>query len=197
MHNSQQIRHRWEAEMNNDIAVDTWEEICTEAHRATNSNSWREFKWKVITRFFRTPEITAKMGLKRCGSCWRNCGKDNANHTHIFWLCPKLSLFWKEVFDALKAVFKQDIPQSPTIALLGAIPMGIDRKDENDLINILLTAALKYITIKWLKPDPPTHNVWTQKVWDIYQMEQFTYLLRLQKPIFIKRWTPVMTLLIQ
>jgi len=31
---------------------DMWEDICTEEHLVTNSNVWREFKWKVIMRFF-------------------------------------------------------------------------------------------------------------------------------------------------
>lgn len=197
VHNSEHIRLRWEAEMNKNISLDTWKEICTEAHLATNSNTWKEFKWKVVTRFFRTPAITSKMGPALGSSCWRNCGTENANHTHIFLLCPKLSLFWKDVFDALREVFKRDIPHTPIITLLGAIPEGIEGRDVKYLLNILLTAALKCITIRWLKPDPPTYNVWIQKIWDIYQMEQITYSLRLQKPIFIKRWKPVIALLIQ
>lgn len=196
-HNSEHIRQRWEAETNREISVDTWKEICTEAHLATNSNTWREFKWKVITRFFRTPTITSKIGPAHCNSCWRNCGTENANHTHIFWLCPKLNPFWKDVFDALREVFKRNIPQTPIITLLGAIPEGLEGRDVKYLLNILLTAALKCITIRWLKPDPPTYNVWIQKIWDIYQMEQITYSLRLQKPIFIKRWKPVIALITQ
>uniref|UniRef100_A0A3B5B7K0 Uncharacterized protein n=1 Tax=Stegastes partitus TaxID=144197 RepID=A0A3B5B7K0_9TELE len=42
------------------------------------------------------------------------------------------------------------------------------------LLNILTTAALKTITIEWLKPEPPSYNTWIQKVWDIYQTEQIT-----------------------
>lgn len=42
-----------------------------------------------------------------------------------------------------------------------------------------------------------TYNVRDQKIWDIYQMEQITYSLRLQKPAFTKRWKTVIVLLIQ
>ena len=86
--------------------------------------------------------------------------------------------------------FQQDIPQDPTVAPLGAMPEGLERRANEYLLNTLLTAALKCITIKWLKPGPPTYNIWTQKVWDIYQMEQITYSLRLQRSIFTKRWAP-------
>lgn len=50
--------------MNMVISQDAWGEVCTEAHLVTNSNTWRKFKWKIVTRFFRTPEIVSKMGPK-------------------------------------------------------------------------------------------------------------------------------------
>lgn len=197
LHNTLQIKRRWETEANKIILQDIWEKVCTETHLVTNSSTWREFKWKIITRFFRKPEITAKMGPKHSSSCWRNCEIHISNHTHIFWLCSKLSAFWREVFDTLKEVFQQDIPQDPIVALLGLIPEGLDGMAKKYLLNILLTAALKCITIRWLKPDPPAYNTRIQKVWDLYQMEEMTYSLRLQKSIFTKRWSPVMALLIQ
>lgn len=103
---SSQIRGRWEAEANMDISRDDWHDVCTEAHMVTNSNTWREFKWKIITRYFKTPAIVSKMGPQYPSSCWRNCGAHIANHTLIFWLCPKLSVFWREVFSALNEVFR-------------------------------------------------------------------------------------------
>ena len=36
LHNSFQIKQRWEAEMNMVISRDAWEEVCTEAHLVTN-----------------------------------------------------------------------------------------------------------------------------------------------------------------
>lgn len=130
-------------------------------------------------------------------SCWRDCGTDISNHTHVFWSCLKLFTFWKDVFDALQHVFQQDIPQDLAVAVLGVIPNGLDGRAKKYLLNILVTAALKCITIRWMKPDPPTYNIWIQKVWDIYQMEQITFALRLQKSMFNERWRPALFLLIQ
>uniref|UniRef100_A0A3Q2FFW2 Reverse transcriptase n=1 Tax=Cyprinodon variegatus TaxID=28743 RepID=A0A3Q2FFW2_CYPVA len=109
---------------------DTWEEMCTDAQLTTNSNTRREFKWKVIVRFFRTPTITSKMGPTQPSSCWRNCGTQIANHTHIFW---------------------RNVPKTPLVAILGEIPDGIDRKGDRYLLRILLTAALKSKNVPTLK----------------------------------------------
>ena len=102
--NSLWIKQRWEAEMDIDISQEAWEEVCSEAHRATSSNT------------------LSRMSQSHSSSCWRNCGAHTANQSHIFWFCPKLKTFWEEVFDALKEVFQQDIPRDPTVALLGVIP---------------------------------------------------------------------------
>ena len=163
----------------------------------TNANIWREFRWKVIMRYFRTPQITAKWVLTTSDKCWRNCGPQNGNHTHIFWSCPKLSIFWNEVLDALREIFHQNIPNDPRVVLLGSIPEGFEGRAKIYLLQILLGAAIKCITIRWLKPEPPTYNIWLKKVWELYEMEQITYAIRLQRPIFIKRWSPVMSLLMQ
>lgn len=193
--NTLPIKRRWETEMNVDITEDKWIEICTEAHLVTSSNSWREFKWKVIIRFFRTPDIVAKMGPAYSDACWRNCGTQTANHTHIFWSCAKLETFWDEVFKALELIFCHNFMKDPTVALLGLTPMGIDGRAKKYLLQILITAALKCITTKWLKPDPPTYSMWTDKVMEIYHMEHITYTLRLQKEKFMKRWSSAVSVL--
>uniref|UniRef100_A0A3P8SZA0 Reverse transcriptase domain-containing protein n=1 Tax=Amphiprion percula TaxID=161767 RepID=A0A3P8SZA0_AMPPE len=194
--NTLQIKRRWETEMNADIPEDTWDEICTEAQLVTNSNSWREFKWKVIMRFFRTPAILSKLGPAHSSTCWRNCATQIGNHTHIFWTCTKLKTFWEDVFKALEMIFHQKFTKDPTVALLGLTPVGIDGRAKKYLLQILITAALKCITIKWLKPDPPTYSSWTEKVLEIYHMERMTYTLRLQKEKFMKRWNPAITILL-
>lgn len=150
-----------------------------------------------VVQFFRMPVITSKMDPTQPSSCWRNCGTQDANHTHIFWDCPKLSVFWEVIFEALKVIFRRNVPKTLLVAILGVIPDGLDRKDDRYLLRILLTAALKCITIRWLKPGPPTYNTWIQKVWDIHLMEEITYTLRLQKTVVNIRWSPVIRLLFQ
>lgn len=121
-YNTSNIKLRWESEINTHISDPLWEDMCTEAHMVTNSNSWREFKWKVITRFFRTPEIVAKMNPVNLDICWRNCGSQVGNHTHIFWSCPIISSFWDDVFAALNTILHHSLPKDPQLAILGAIP---------------------------------------------------------------------------
>ncbi len=139
------------------------------------------------------------MSSTHTNKCWRNCGDYIGNHLHIFWSCSKLQQFWGEVYQALREVFHADIPQDPQTALLGLKPKGeiTEGRTATYLLQIMLTAALKCVTINWLKTEPPTYNQWIQRIWEIHMMEQITYSLRLEQNIFVKRWNPIMKLLIQ
>lgn len=78
-------------------------------------------------------------------------------------------------------IFHQKFTKDPTVVLLGLTPKGTDSRAKKYLLQILTTVALKCITIKWLKPDPPTYSSWTEKVLEIYHTERITYTLRLQR----------------
>ncbi len=83
--------------------------------------------------------------------CWRNYSAHITNPNLIFCYV----LFWREIFDAVKEVFRQEISQDSAVALLGVIPANLQGKARKYLLNILLTAAAKCATIRWLKPNPP------------------------------------------
>ena len=63
------------------------------------------------------------------------------------------------------------IPEDPIVMLLGATPEGLEGRAKIYLLHVLLTAAIKCITINWLKPNPPSYGMWLGKVWDIHHRE--------------------------
>lgn len=86
------IKHKWEKELNVIISEEEWYHMCETQQTSTNSLTWREFNWKNLTRFFITPNSKSKQLFKQ-QKCWRQCGEINANHTHVFWCCPKIETF--------------------------------------------------------------------------------------------------------
>lgn len=90
------IKSKWETELKQNISPETWVDICTDAHKVTSSNSWWEFRWKMIVRYFRNPHITSAT----C-SCWRECGETNSNFVQTFWSCGKLMKYWEGIYSAL------------------------------------------------------------------------------------------------
>lgn len=79
--------------------------------------------------------------------------------------------------------------------MLGRSPELTDCKAKTQQLNKLLTAALKTRTIRWLKPEPPTCNIWIQKVCGAYLMEHITYSD--YRDLFLRNGGPMLPLLIQ
>ena len=56
------------------------------------------------------------------------------------------------------------------------------------LVKILLVASRKAITRAWYRVDPPTKEQWLSAVEEIYDMERFTFILRVQGGKPDSRW---------
>uniref|UniRef100_A0A8C5H005 Reverse transcriptase n=1 Tax=Gouania willdenowi TaxID=441366 RepID=A0A8C5H005_GOUWI len=103
--NTQDIKRKWELEMNIIIKDDDWERTLREGHKITNSPSLKEFEWKTKIRFFRSPFVTSKFG-GTSDRCWRGCVLVG-DYTHVFWDCPKLTNYWKDIQGEIEN-WKQD-----------------------------------------------------------------------------------------
>ena len=80
------------------------------------------------------------------------------------------------MFETLNKIFGGNITMDPMGAQLGLLPRGMEGRAKKYILQILLATAIKCITVRWLKPDPPTHNMCTGKIKGLYQMEQITYI---------------------
>lgn len=54
------IKNKWENELSCTISPIDWGEMCKNIHYTTISMYWREYVWKVLMRYFKTPLIQSK-----------------------------------------------------------------------------------------------------------------------------------------
>lgn len=78
-----------------------------------NLNIWREFKWKVIMRFF--------PNTRNSDTCRRNC-----NHTH--------ALNWRYSGRKCSKQVLKKILQDLKVMVLGLMPKSIDRKVKKNIV---------------------------------------------------------------
>ena len=58
---------------------------------------------------------------------------------------------------------------------LGNLTQDIIRKEDEYLVEVLLSASKKAITRLWYKTEPPTVEQWVSTVEEIYVMEKITH----------------------
>lgn len=184
--NTLYIKHRWEKESGIIISDEEWGNLWRLQWGTTCSNTWREYSWKNVSRFFITP-LQQRTQLPST-ACWRACGAKEANHFHIFWDCPVVSPYWQDVHYHLNKVFDVDIPYSFETLYLGNITMDVWDYWDKKLLLILLVASKKTISRRWLKPNPPTIGEWLDVIHDVYTMEKLTYSLKTKLGDFSRIW---------
>ena len=71
-------------------------------------------------RYFITPCITSRYS-DTSEMCWRGCGLVG-DFTHIFWDCPKILDFWKNIRKEIKLVLGIDFTLDLASYILGIVP---------------------------------------------------------------------------
>ena len=189
--NTFHIKNKWELELNIIIEDGEWETMCIGCHKGINSNTWKEFDWKMKTRFFKTPSVVAKfIDNPAAIYCWRKCGMVG-DHLHIFWDCPMMLPFWKGIKKEIDKAMGIDLPFTPSQFLLDLTLEDMYTRDQKHLLHILLMTARKMVTVKWMNPQPPTVAQWKQKLREVYGMEALTAQLQLKADVFVRRWLPI------
>lgn len=97
-------------------------------------------------------------------------------------ICPHYpNIYWRNVVHelglictyppsvqkALEKIFHQNLARESKVALIWLIPAGSEGSASKYLLQLLLTAAIKCIMIRWSKHDAPTYHMLLDMVWEI------------------------------
>lgn len=184
--NTVSTKSRWEKETKLDLTQEEWERICSYQWKTTSSPQWRFYSWKNIIRFFCTPAQKASFSTQT--NCWRCCGCDHADHYHIFWDCPSMTPFWKGVHSDLQEALRMEINLDFKTMYLCDLEDLDCGKVVKYLLRVLLVAAKKAITRRWLQKDPPSINEWIDVVYEVFKMERITFVMKNQQDKFNHDW---------
>lgn len=109
---------------------------------------------------------------------------------HIFWDCPEIHIFWREVTDCLTEVLSAPVPFIPRVCLIGLVEEVMPSLAHRTLLNIGLFYGKKAILLKWKNTAAPTLSFWKGLVNSVIPLYKATYRLRGCPKKFSKVWQP-------
>lgn len=115
---------RWEEDLQISFTTMQTERIISLAHKSSIASRFQEQGYKLLVRWYMFPALLNKLYLQASNICWQ-CKKEPGTLFHIFWACPLIISFWKEVGNWIKQLTSVDLGSDPLGYLLhlNAIPL--------------------------------------------------------------------------
>lgn len=183
---TQPARASWEADLHLTLTDDDWDSIYTFAHKGSLNVAIQENGYKIITKLYRMPARLHKFSPSVSNVCWR-CKGAIGSMIHIWWECPALQPFWREVHSIISRVTTYTLDYNPAQYLLhySTLPKHTYQKW---LAMHMVNAARLCIPTHWRSTDTPTIREWLSRIAKIEEMEELIYTSQERIQKFTKTW---------
>ncbi len=179
----------WREDLNVNIPLDVWEEICMKAQLQTVNSNLKLIQYNWIMRTYITPVRLNKINQNIPDTCIK-CSVDRGTLLHCMWNCPKVQVFWKEVAFFLSLMVPINLPMKPEIFILGIIPENIAHYGSiRKLVDTGILQAKRLIALYWKKVEKPSIIQWINSMSFCLAMEKITYMLKGKLSSFENIWT--------
>ena len=128
-----------------------------------------EANYKCMVRWHMTPSRMNKIHPRNSELCWRNC-EQKGTTLHIWWDCPRMQEYWKEILKYIAEITGETILCSPLTCLFHGTEKT-KKQYGTTLVPVLLNAAKALIPKNWLHPKRPSIKEWIERVEYIEEME--------------------------
>lgn len=97
------IVRQWETELQLDLISEDWGHIYNHIHKGSINVSTQENRYKIFTKWYRTPDKIHKFYPNLPSTCWR-CNTADGTFLHIWWSCPLIQPYWTEIHSLISQI---------------------------------------------------------------------------------------------
>lgn len=169
----EKLRSKWSRDIP-DFDSDDWDDVWDFPFSSLVSLRDRLIQFKIVHRAYFTPHRLHKMNPDSPLECWR-CGGTPGDFTHIFWTCPAIVSYWREILDFITQITSVPLQPSMSICILGLTEQLIPTVAGCTLVGLLLFYARKAIALSWRKSTRPPLSLWKQLINNSLPLYKDTY----------------------
>lgn len=149
-----------------------WDTIWKNLYDTSKNPDHQLIHYKFIHRMYLTPRKLYAMKIitsPNCDLCTLNAV---GSFMHMYWDCPNVSAFWKQISATLSDLLEVTVPLSPSLLLLNDdSSLGLSLQQRRILL-AGLTAAKKMLALRWQPPHVLSWQRWANSLLDIVMMER-------------------------
>lgn len=185
------IKTAWEQDLNFQLSNDVWDSIL----RLVNSTSLCArhclLQFKVVHRTHISKARLSRMYSDVDPLCDK-CKRGEASLIHMFWTCPSLEKYWRDVFQTLSLILNLELEPNPLVALFGTTG-EVDLRltpSKSRTLSFASLLARRAILLRWRDAAPPTHAQWLRDIMSCLDLEKIRYSVCDLSKKFQKVWGP-------
>lgn len=176
----------WEKDLILTLTPEDWETIFLNIHKGSINVSTQENRYKIQPRWYRTPALLHKFKPTIPDTCWR-CQEDRGTLIHIWWLCPRIQTFWKEVHLITSHITTYEIAFTPAQFLLHHSPTR-QNSYHYSLMMQLINAAKQCVPIHGKSQTAPSIKKWFHRINRTADMKELIHVARDTPNKFVIKW---------
>lgn len=166
----------WEKDLSLSLTSDDWEQIYLNIHKGSINVSTQENGYKIHSSWYRTPTFLHKFTPTTPETCWR-CLKEWDTLLHIWWSCPRILTFWKEVHCITSHVTSYYLELLPAQFFLHHSPLP-HKSYHKSLAMHMINAAKQCIPIHGGSPHHSSIKEWFNRIKKVAEMEELIHIAR-------------------
>ena len=181
----------WERELNLTIPMENWDRILKLVNTSSICAKHSLLQFKVVHRAHMSKDKLAHFYSHINPICDR-CQSGIASLTHMFWSCPLLRKYWKDIFDIISTVLNINLQPHPVTAIFGLPMMDLFHLSPSAcrMIAFLTLMARRSILLNWKEINPPTVFHWLSQTMLCLNLEKIRSAVFDTSIKFEKIWRP-------
>lgn len=115
----------WEGDLGTSFSQEQKNRILVFNQKASVESRYQEGGYKILTRWYRTPNVQHWIYPQVSEVSWR-CHKEDGTILHIFWECTRIREFWEMVAENTKTITGFSLGNNPATFLLLDFPLSAE-----------------------------------------------------------------------
>lgn len=178
----------WRADFGH-IPIDLdWDGVWENVGLSSRSPDHQQIHYNYIHRLYLTPKKLHAMKIIADPLCKLCSLNEVGTFQHMYWECPPVRDFWRQVSHKLTVLFEVTVPYSPATLLLNDLSQVKLKVARQRILLSGLTAAKKMVAIRWKPPHCLSIQAWTLMLLDIAQLETSIARMHKAKSETIELW---------
>lgn len=186
------LKTSWENELNFVLTDLQWDSALRLVHLSSICARHNLIQCKIIHIIHYTNAKLARLFQDINNTC-NKCNLAPANHVHMFWSCPKLKIFWDNIFDTINNAYALTIPANPLSAIFGIHPDDDSPTTIKRALSFMTLLGRRLIWLNWKTTRAPSHIQWIREVLLNLKLEKLRFSLAGSLKRFTSVWNPLLT----